>query len=72
MYVFLIYEKSQSLNVFKSFKAEVENQLNKIIKKVKSDRGGEIKADMTVQVNNVRGLLPNTRRNVESSHSTPC
>jgi len=27
--------------VFKSFKAEVENQLNKRIKSVRSDRGGE-------------------------------
>ena len=40
-YLFLIHEKSQVLDVFKSFKAEVENQLNKMIKKVKSDRGGE-------------------------------
>ena len=29
------------MDVFKSFKAKVENQLNKRIKKVKSDRGGE-------------------------------
>ena len=27
--------------MFKSFKAEVENQLNKRIKNIKSDRGGE-------------------------------
>ncbi|KAI9185891.1 hypothetical protein LWI28_011651 [Acer negundo] len=40
-YLFLIHEKSQSLDVFKAFKAEVENQLNKRIKSVKSDRGGE-------------------------------
>jgi len=40
-YLFLIHEKSQSLDVFKSFKAEVENQLNKRIKSVRSDRGGE-------------------------------
>ena len=32
---------SQSLDVFKKFKVEVENQLNKRIKSVKSDRGGE-------------------------------
>lgn len=31
-----------------------------------------ITADMTVQVNNVQVLLPNTWRNVESSHDTPC
>lgn len=40
-FIFLIHEKSQLLDVFKSFKAGVENQLNKIIKKVKSDRGSE-------------------------------
>jgi len=31
-YLFLIHEKSQSLDVFKTFKVEVENQLNKRIK----------------------------------------
>ena len=40
-YLYLIHEKSQSLEVFKSFKVEVENQLNKKIKKVRSGRGGE-------------------------------
>lgn len=40
-YIFLIHEKSQSLDVFKLFKDEVENQLNKIIKSVKSNYGGE-------------------------------
>ena len=33
--------KSQSLDVFKNFKAEVENQLSKKIKVVRSDRGDE-------------------------------
>ncbi|RVW94541.1 Retrovirus-related Pol polyprotein from transposon TNT 1-94 [Vitis vinifera] len=32
---------SQSLDVFKNFKAKVENQLSKKIKAVRSDRGGE-------------------------------
>ncbi|RVX05968.1 Retrovirus-related Pol polyprotein from transposon TNT 1-94 [Vitis vinifera] len=40
-YLFLIHEKSQSLDVFKTFKAKVELQLNKRIKSVRSDRGGE-------------------------------
>ena len=40
-YLYLIHEKSQSLEVFKSFKVVVENQLNKKIKNVISDRGGE-------------------------------
>ncbi|KAL6322023.1 hypothetical protein AAG906_003165 [Vitis piasezkii] len=40
-YLYLIHEKSQSLDVFKNFKAEVENQLSKKIKVVRSDRRGE-------------------------------
>ena len=40
-YVELIHEKSNSLNVFKAFKAKVELHLGKPIKVVKSDRGGE-------------------------------
>ena len=40
-YIYLIKEKSQSLDMFKAFKAGVENQLNKIIKAVRYDRGGE-------------------------------
>ena len=40
-YLYLIHEKSQSLEVFKSFKVKVENQLNKMIKNVRFDRGGE-------------------------------
>ena len=38
---YLIRDKSESLDTFKIFKAEVENQLNKRIKHVWSDRGGE-------------------------------
>ena len=40
-YLYLIHKKSQSLEVFKSFKAEVELQLGKKIKVVKSGRCGE-------------------------------
>ncbi|KAJ9709896.1 hypothetical protein PVL29_001400 [Vitis rotundifolia] len=40
-YVELIHEKSDSLNVFKAFKAKMKLQLGKPIKAVKSDRGGE-------------------------------
>ncbi|KAL3613382.1 hypothetical protein CASFOL_042795 [Castilleja foliolosa] len=40
-YLYLIHEKSEALDMFKIFKAEVENQLGKKIKCVKSDRGGE-------------------------------
>lgn len=40
-YIYLLHKKSQSLDMFKIFKAEVENQLGKRIKSVKSNRGGE-------------------------------
>ncbi|GJT01405.1 putative RNA-directed DNA polymerase [Tanacetum coccineum] len=41
MYLFLINEKSESLDMFNTFKAKVENQLDCKIKVVRSDRGGE-------------------------------
>ena len=40
-YIYQIKEKSEALDKFKIFKAEVENQCNKRIKVVRSDRGGE-------------------------------
>ncbi|RDX96349.1 hypothetical protein CR513_21000, partial [Mucuna pruriens] len=39
LYLYLIHEKSQSLDVFKSFKAKVEH--GKKIKAIKYNRGGE-------------------------------
>ena len=40
-YLYLIHEKSQSLDVFKNFKVEVENQLSNKIKVIRSNRGGK-------------------------------
>ena len=40
-YIYPIKEKSEALDKFKIFKAEVENQHDKRIKIVRSDRGGE-------------------------------
>ena len=40
-YIYLIRDKSESLDIFKKFKAEVENQLNKRIKSVRSNHDGE-------------------------------
>jgi len=37
----LIHEKSQSLDMFKIYKVKVENQQNRKIKAVRSDRGSE-------------------------------
>jgi transposase InsO family protein len=41
VYIYLIKENAQVLDTFKSFKSEVELQLNKKIKDVRSDHGGE-------------------------------
>ena len=40
-YVFLLKNKSETFDVFKVYKAKVENQQSKKIKVLKSDRGGE-------------------------------
>uniref|UniRef100_A0ACD5Z493 Uncharacterized protein n=1 Tax=Avena sativa TaxID=4498 RepID=A0ACD5Z493_AVESA len=40
-YVYLLRQKSEGFEMFKTFKAEVENQLNKKIKILRTDRGGE-------------------------------
>jgi hypothetical protein len=40
-YIYPIKERSEALDKFKIFKVEVENQYNKKIKIVRSDRGGE-------------------------------
>jgi transposase InsO family protein len=40
-YVYLLKTKDGALNCFKTYKAEVENQLEKKIKRFRSDRSGE-------------------------------
>ena len=40
-HVYLLKSKDKALNYFKIYKAEVENQLEKKIKLLRSDRGGE-------------------------------
>ena len=40
-YVYLVKTKDEAFNVFKAYKAEVENQLGRKIKVLRSDRGGE-------------------------------
>ena len=41
MYLYMLHNKSEALEVFKVFKAEVEKQYEKQIKIVRSDRGSE-------------------------------
>ena len=59
-YLYLIHEKSQSLEVFKSFKVEVENQLNKMIKTSDLTMVVNTMVSMTVQVNYVQDHLLNS------------
>jgi hypothetical protein len=40
-YLFLLKTKDVALECFKTYKAEVENQLEKKIKRVRSNRGGK-------------------------------
>ena len=40
-YVYLLHTKDEVLDYFKIYKAEVENQLERKIKRLRSDRGGE-------------------------------
>jgi transposase InsO family protein len=40
-YIYLLKSKDEALHNFKIYKAEVENQLERKIKKVRLDRGGE-------------------------------
>lgn len=41
MYLYLLFEKGDVFQAFKDYKVEVEKQLGKVIKIVRSDRGGE-------------------------------
>ncbi|XXG85845.1 hypothetical protein AAC387_Pa11g0861 [Persea americana] len=43
-YVYLLRSKDEALEMFKNYKNEVENQLDKKIKVIRSDRGGEYKS----------------------------
>jgi transposase InsO family protein len=40
-YVYLLKSKDETLHYFKTYKAEAENQLERKIKRLRSDRGGE-------------------------------
>ena len=58
-YIYPIKQRSEALDKFKIFKAEVENQLDKRIKIVKSDRGGSTTVDIPLMdkfLNLLRGF----------------
>ena len=41
MYLYLLYDKAEALNAFKTYKVEIEKQRENKIKIIRSDRGGE-------------------------------
>jgi Integrase core domain len=71
-YIYLIKENAQALDTFKSFKSEVELQLNKRIKDVRSYRGGEYYGRSDGSESNVQGLLLNSWRIMGLCHNIQC
>ncbi|KAB2605750.1 hypothetical protein D8674_005467 [Pyrus ussuriensis x Pyrus communis] len=65
-YTFLIIEKSEALNCFVKYRIEAEKQLGKVIKIVRSDRGGEYfgRPDIAFIV----GLLGRFQANAGEAH----
>lgn len=69
-HVYLIADKSQSLEKFKIYKAEVEKELNTEIKVVSSYRGESFMGS-TLSLVNTRGLLPCFWKRMESRPNIP-
>ena len=62
-YIYLTHEKSYSLETFKTYKPVVKNRINKMIKSVQSDLGGEFYG----RNDNVLDLFLSISRNQELS-----
>ena len=58
-YVYLLRSKDEALNMFIHYKNEVENQLSKKIKVLRSDRGGEYEAPF-VEFCSLHGIIHQT------------
>lgn len=59
-YVYLIHSKDEALNMFKQYKAEVKNQLDKEIKIIRSDRGGEYESNAFSDFCSSHGIIHQT------------
>ena len=59
-YVYLLTSKDETLNVFKAYKAEVENQLGKKVKVLRSNRGGEYESLSLSKFCEVNGIIHQT------------
>ena len=56
-YVYLLKTKDEALHYFKVYKAKVENQLEKKIKRLRSDRGGEYFSNEFSEFCAVHGII---------------
>ena len=45
-WLYFLKHKSEALEVFKEWKAQVENEANERIKRLRTDRGGEFNSDL--------------------------
>lgn len=59
-YIYLLHSKDETFDVFKTFKAEVENQLGKKIKVLRSDRGGEYESSVMSEFCESHGIIHQT------------
>ncbi|KAJ9539459.1 LOW QUALITY PROTEIN: hypothetical protein OSB04_032192 [Centaurea solstitialis] len=59
-YIYLIHTKDEALNMFKTYKAEVENQLDKKIKILRFDRGGEYESHEFAEFCSSHGIVHQT------------
>ena len=57
-YIYLMRHKSETFEKFKEFQNEVENQLGKTIKLLRSDRGGEYLSQEFDDHLKSRGIVP--------------
>ena len=55
--MYLLKTKDEALHYFKVYKAEVENQLEKKIKHLRSDRGGEYFSNEFSEFYAVHGII---------------
>src|SRR4051812_25018517 len=58
-YVYLLQSKDEALDYFKIYKAEVENQLERKIKRLRSDRGGEYFSNVFDEFCEEHGIIHN-------------
>jgi transposase InsO family protein len=56
-YIYLLKSKDEALHYFKIYKAEVENQLEREIKRVRSDHGGEYFSNIFTLFGEEHGII---------------